>query len=663
MRQGKKKLEDRTGEALDNFEHAQIVLVGQPNCGKSTLFNEVAGYRSVASNFPGATVTYTRSHVRVFGQTYDVVDLPGTYSLTSLDQADRETQRYLLTQRVDVIVNVMDASTFSRSLELTLQLIELEIPMVLCLNMNDEAERKGIKIDGDELSRILGIPVVKTVATHGQGIRELFDEALKVAGSGKKARHIRGSRDVELVIARLTRKLKQTLQNDILFSKHLLATKLLESDPYFETIVQKLSPDLLKTVLESKKSLAKRHGCSSDEVINAERHAMSMSICEKVSQVIKPQVHLRDRIDNILMHNIWGYVFLIVIFIIFFNLIFRVGTFIANPIETLVESVSGSVKTQLGPNSLLGVIVPGAIEGIGGGIAIILPYILPFLFGLSLLEDVGYLPRVAFLMDTFMHRIGLHGKAVIPAVLGYGCSVPAVMATRILDSPRDRFIASVISVMVPCAARMAVIFGLVGVYLGGNAALGIFLLNLIIIALSGKVMSRLLPEVTPGMVLEIPAYQMPRLRITFRKTWLRLKDFITIAWPLLILGSIILGLTGYFHLTDDINRILSPITSLLGLPRQVGIILIFGILRKELTMLLLVQALAIKSSNEILTVMTHGQILVFTIFVVFYIPCVATIGVLYKQIRGKGVMAVLGFTFLLALILGMITRGAVAIIG
>jgi ferrous iron transport protein B len=210
---------------------------------------------------------------------------------------------------------------------------------------------------------------------------------------------------------------------------------------------------------------------------------------------------------------------------------------------------------------------------------------------------------------------------------------------------------------------MAVIFGLVGVYLGGNAALGIFLLNLIIIAISGKVMSRLLPEVTPGMVLEIPAYQMPRLKITFRKTWLRLKDFITIAWPLLIIGSIILGLTGYFHLTDDINRILSPITSLLGLPRQVGIILIFGILRKELTMLLLVQALGINSSNEILNVMTTGQILVFTIFVVFYIPCVATIGVLYKQIRGKGVMAVLGFTFLLALILGMITRGAVAIIG
>ena len=169
---GKRNLKHQSAwDALDDFEHPQIVLVGQPNCGKSTIFNEVAGYRSVASNFPGATVTFTRSHVRIGHSTYDVVDLPGTYSLTSLDEADRETQHYLLTQRVDVLVNVMDASLISRSLEFTLQLMELEIPMVLCLNMSDEAERKGIIIDAEKLSRKLGIPVIKTVASRGGEFR------------------------------------------------------------------------------------------------------------------------------------------------------------------------------------------------------------------------------------------------------------------------------------------------------------------------------------------------------------------------------------------------------------------------------------------------------------------------------------------------------------
>jgi ferrous iron transport protein B len=259
----------------------------------------------------------------------------------------------------------------------------------------------------------------------------------------------------------------------------------------------------------------------------------------------------------------------------------------------------------------------------------------------------------------FMHRIGLHGKAVIPAVLGYGCNVPAVMATRILESSRDRFIASVIATMVPCAARMTIIFGLVGYYLGGNAALGIYLLNLIVIAVSGTILSRLLPEVTPGMILEIPKYQVPRIRQALLKTWLRLKDFIIIAWPLLIIGSVVLGLAEYFKWTVTINRLLSPITSLLGLPNQVGMTLIFGVLRKELSMLMLFQAMG---TDDLLTVMTQGQILIFTVFVVFYIPCVATIGVLYKQVRWRATAAIVGFTFITALFMGLLTRSFAALI-
>jgi ferrous iron transport protein B len=652
--------ENRIGpEALDDFEHVQIVLVGQPNCGKSTLFNEVAGYRSVASNFPGATVTYTRSHVRIQDHTYDIVDLPGAYSLTSLDEAENETKRYLLTQRVDVIVNVVDASILGRSLELTLQLMELEIPMVLCLNMMDEAERKGIEIDKSRLSEKLGIPVVATVASKGKGVKELFIEALQKARTGEKARHIRGSRDVELVISRLKRLLKSAVGDEIPFSKHLLATKLLENDRYFENMVLDKHPELMGQISACRRELAQSHGKPSDEVIGSERHALSMSLFEYVSVVREPRLNWKDRIDDVLMHNLWGYVFLILVLVLFFNIIFRVGSLIETPLLAFFERTGASIRAKTVPGSLLSVIVNGAFQGIGGGIAIVLPYLFPFLLGLSLLEDVGYLPRVAFLMDVFMHRLGLHGKAVIPAILGYGCNVPAVMATRILDSRRDRLIASLVASMVPCAARMTVIFGLVGFYLGGNAALCIYSLNLVVVALSGAVMSRLLPEVTPGMVLEIPAYQVPRLKISLLKTWLRLKDFIVIAWPLLIAGSVVLALTEYFQMTDAINRLLSPVTSLLGLPAKVGMTLIFGVLRKELSMLMLFQALG---TNDVLTAMTQAQILVFTVFVVFYIPCVATMGVLYKQIRGKAMLAVVGFTFVLALIMGILTRGFAALI-
>jgi ferrous iron transport protein B len=644
---------------LDGFDHAQIVFVGQPNCGKSTLFNEVAGYRSVTANFPGATVSYTKSHVRIQKQTYDVVDLPGTYSLTSLDEADRETQQYLLTQRVDVLINVIDASLISRSMELTLQLLELEIPMVLCLNMIDEAKRKGIQVDTKKLSQILGIPVVTTIASLGNGVWELFKVALQSAKRKIIGRHIRVSRDVELVIAQVSRLLKENIRDEIPFSKHLLATKLLENDRYFEEKIKSVNSELLKQINVYRRKLAKDHGRTSDEVIAAERHALSMFIFETVSVVTEPRVHWRDRLDSLLMHNVWGYVFLVLFLFLFFNIIFKIGSLAEKPLIGFFNDVVQSVQSKLESGSLLLILITGAIQGIGGGISIVLPYLFPFLFGLAVLEDVGYLPRVAFLMDMFMHRIGLHGKAVIPAVMGYGCNVPAVMATRILESPRDRFIASVIAAMVPCAARMTIIFGLVGYYLGGNAALGIYLLNVIVIAVSGAILSRLLPEVTPGMILEIPKYQVPRIRQALLKTWLRLKDFIIIAWPLLIIGSVVLGLAEYFQWTVTINRLLSPITSLLGLPNQVGMTLIFGVLRKELSMLMLFQAMG---TENLLTVMTQGQILIFTVFVVFYIPCVATIGVLYKQVRWRATAAIVGFTFIIALFMGLLTRGFAALI-
>lgn len=636
----------------------EIVLIGQPNCGKSTIFNQVAGYRSVTSNFPGATVSYTRSHVRINDQTFDLVDLPGTYSLTSVDSATAETQRYLLTQPVDLIINVVDASILSRSLELTLQLLELEISTVLCLNMMDEAVRKGIQIDIDNLSKILQIPVISTIGSKGIGIDLLFAESFQHLRSGKISHSIQMSRHVEQAIAALDHEIRNLKEASLSFSSRLVAVKLLESDPFFEKIVKGHDANLTNCIEKQKIKLVTAHGQSADMVISSERHALAMQLFEECSTVEHARASWRDKIDHVVMHNVWGYVFMFTFLILFFNIIFKFGGFVENPIMTLVDQGIQSFGLKLGTESFIFNLLSGLLQGLAGGVAIVLPYLVPFLLGLAIIEDLGYLPRFAFLMDGFMHRIGLHGTSVIPAVLGYGCSVPAVMATRILESPRDRFITSVISILVPCAARMTIIFGLVGYYLGGMAAFAIYILNIVVIAITGSIMSRLLPEDTPGMALEIPTYHMPSLKVVFTKTWLRVKDFIIIAWPLLIIGSVVLSLAEYYHVDSIINKAVSPLTFVLGLPTVVGTTLIFGVLRKELSMLMLLQALGV---TDVSTVLAPGQILVFTIFIVFYIPCLATIGVMTREIGWKRTIYASIFTLFLALILGILARAFAAV--
>ncbi len=307
-----------------------------------------------------------------------------------------------------------------------------------------------------------------------------------------------------------------------------------------------------------------------------------------------------------------------------------------------------------GKESLFLFLLKGIIQGIAGGTAIVLHYLVPFLIGLSILEDIGYLPRVAFLMDVFMHRIGLHGKSVIPFILGYGCSVPAVMATRMLEFPQHRFIVSILSTMIPCSARITIIFGLIAFFISPNYALAIFAINFLVVAVSGKILSFFFPEpVSLGLIMEIPAYQLPPPQNTLKKSWYRIREFIFIAWPLLIVGSSLLALMEYGKLDLYFNRFLSPLTHLLGLPVSVGTTLIFGLLRKELSMIMLIQALG---TTQVLTVMTKNQIIVFTVFVTFYIPCLATIAALWREVGKKGVLFAVLFNLSVAIILALLTR-------
>jgi ferrous iron transport protein B len=632
--------------------HPKIALVGQPNCGKSTIFNKVAGYKSISTNFPGATVEFTKSHVKIQNHTFDLYDLPGTYSLLSQDAAEEETKKMVYAGDVDVIINVVDASLLGRSLELTLELLDFKTPVILCLNMMDEASRKGITIDTDYLSALLQIPVIETIGSQGHGITQLFNKSLELARNPRENRPPEMTKHVQEVANDLSRHLtKKNLVKEK--TSDLFAKKILEQDPFFIEQLPLDNKSLEYKIQSSQKALCKPHGITSDEVISNERHAIAMKLFERSAKVKKPKISRRDKIDDLLMHPVWGYVFMLVFLFAFFNVVFKMGAFFEGYVLQFFNSAIKEQLLNISSNTFVITLLDGIIQGIAGGIAIVIPFLLPFLIGLGLLEDFGYLPRIAFLMDRFMHRIGLHGTAVIPGMLGYGCSVPAVMATRILSSRRDRFIASVVAVLVPCAARMTIILGLVGYYLGGTAAFLIYFFNIIVISIIGTILSRLMPEDIPGMILEMPSYQLPSIKVVLAKTWLRLKDFVIIAWPILIIGSAILSISQWYQLDAYINTFTRPITYLLDLPTEVGTTLIFGIMRKELSMLMLFQALG---TSNVISVMSQTQILVFTLFVVFYIPCLATLGVLAKEIGLKRTIYTTFGTLFVALFIGLLGR-------
>jgi ferrous iron transport protein B len=631
----------------------RIALVGQPNCGKSTLFNRVAGYRAMTANFPGTTVEYTETQTRIEGQDCTCMDLPGTYSLVSGDRAEMETLRHLLSGEVELIINVADASLLARSLELTLQILELEIPMVLCLNMMDEAQRKGVQIDAGKLSDLLGIPVVPAVASMGKGLPELFRRAIQVWREKGRGRTQKFSKDIEAVIGRMILLLEADWPVREKIPTRFLALKLLERDPFFLREIEE-KKTLQSQLRPLQDRLEEAHGVPPEEVISSERHALSMNLFEKAARIIHPpERDWRILVDSWVTHRVFGYLILGLVFYGFFNFIFGVGGVIEEPLLQFFGRLSEGLKDLFGPNSLLFFLTQGFLQGIAGGVAIVLPYLVPFLVGLSLLEDVGYLPRVAFLMDVFMHQIGLHGKSIIPFILGYGCSIPAVMATRILEFPQHRFIVAILATLIPCAARITIIFALAAFLLGPNAALFIFALNLVVVAVSGKILSLFYPDASLGLILEIPAYQVPPLGNTLKKSWYRIREFIVIAWPILIGGSVLLAMMEYGGVEESINGILSPLTGLLGLPESVGITLVFGLLRKELSLVMLTQALG---TTEVLTVMTQTQVMVFTVFVTFYIPCLATIATLWREIGKKGALWAVLFTLAVATILALLTR-------
>ncbi|NOX44361.1 MAG: ferrous iron transport protein B [Caldiserica bacterium] len=621
----------------------RIALVGQPNSGKSTLFNAIAGYRAVASNFPGTTVELLRGRALVGGRPAEVVDLPGTYSLRAGDPAEEVARDFLLSGEVDVVVDVVDASLLGRSLELTLELCELGLPMVVCLNMMDEARRKGIYIDPERLEGILGVPVVGTVAVRGVGLGDLL-AAIPRARVPTPPRY---SADVERHLAALAERIAEAVPAERAPARYLAGLALSGEPPPAGIDLSPVEADAER----ARREIRRDRGEDPALVLAAERHALALRLFEAVARVAHAERSLRDRIDSLLMHRVLGYPILFLVLLGLFFGVFKIGGilegYLLPPLEDLTSWVEGAVP---GP---IGAVLSGALQGLWAGIGIVLPYLLPFLFFLALLEDVGYLPRIGFLLDGLMHRIGLHGKSVIPFLLGYGCSVPAVLATRILEDERDRLVTAALAVMIPCAARTVVIFGLVGRYVGPWIAFSLYLLNIIVIAAAGTLLRRFLPGMGPGLIMEIPPYRPPSLRTMSLKVWLRLRGFITVAWPTLIAASAFFSLIEVLGWTGFLNTLLLPVTWPLGLPAAVGVPLVFGILRKELSLIMLGQALGTVDFGAVLS---GAAMVVFTVFVIFYVPCLATVAALWRELGRRRTLLVVAGTVGVAMLVGLLVR-------
>ncbi len=615
--------------------------------GKSVIFNELTGLHQHVGNWPGKTVERAEGTLGFQGRTIDIIDLPGIYSLSTYSTEEVVSREYIALEKPDVIVNVVDASNLERNLFFTLQLMELEPKMVMALNQVDIAEKKGITVDHEGLSKELGVTVIPTVAIKGLGLQELMAEVVRLSDSdGESSEPIRFGEEIERGIDYVVRALEGF---DNPYPARWIAVKLLERDEEVGKHVYTALPGVEKIVQTVVQDLERIHRHDSPSIIASERYSVASSIASMYVTHHEPKSS-SNLIEEITTHPVLGYVFMLgVIASIFFG-IFMLGDYLTGVLESVFISIQNMYNASFGVGPVQSFIWHGLVEGMVAGVTIALPYIVPFYFVLSVLEDSGYLTRIAFLMDSFMHKIGLHGKGFIPLMLGFGCSVPATLGSRIMETERERIICAFAATLIPCAARSVVIMGLVAEYVGFSWAVLLYILDLALVFGIGRLASISLPGESLGLIMEMPQYRMPSISVTANRTWIKLKHFIIEAFPIMVAGNLVIQIADILGLLDIVQVALKPVTvGWLGLPIAAGVTLIFGILRKELTLILLASVLG---TTNFALVLTPVQMFVFAFVVMVYVPCIATIGALVKEFGLRKALTMSLVEIALAIFLG-----------
>jgi ferrous iron transport protein B len=667
-------------EAINNRNAINIALAGNPNVGKSVIFNQLTGLSQTIGNWPGKTVEKKEGYLDFLGYHFNIVDLPGIYSLSTYSIEEIISREYIVSENVDIIINVIDSTNLERNLFFTFQLLELQIPIIIAMNQMDILRKRNIDLDFALLQDIFNLPILPVVAVHGTGVHQLLEKAIemiKISKDNPVAEYNKQKKpeslqittfgkEVEEKVISLLHSLKDNLTKnsiDFHYSPRFLAIKLLEKD---EEILKLLRTDnkFEGTIVSAKKyrnQLEDYHGEDIHTILSSEIYKNINTIIERVVKIKShkelKKVSIADKLDHLTTHSVFGYVILVLVLIGIYMFTFTIGDLLGGLIDGIFSSWTEIIHSFYGEsNFFINIFWDGALGGFFGGLAGVLVYVIPFFFVIDILQDSGYLPRAAFLMDRIMHAIGVHGKTIITMILGFGCNVPACMGCRIMETEREKKISIALTSLVPCAAAMTVVMGLVGRYLGLGWVTILFIINFSVILLVGRILNKIMPGKCTELIMEMHEYRIPNYNVIFKQTWMRTKGFIFKALPIIIGLGILLELLLIFNILGPINFILSPITVLwLGLPAVTGLFLIYGILRKELTLVLL-SLFAANIGLTVVELLTPIQMIVFSLVTMLYVPCFATIIIIAKNSNWKYALQITFLEIGLALLIGGIVH-------
>ena len=730
--------------ALRRRRTINVALVGNPNCGKTSLFNLASGAHEHVGNYSGVTVDAKEGFFEFEGYRFKIVDLPGTYSLSAYTPEELYVRRHLIDETPDVVINVVDASNLERNLYLTTQLIDMNVRMVVALNMYDELDASGNTLDYELLGKLFGVPMIPTVCKREIGVKQLFDQVVNVYENADKIRSEMASRmqpvkqHIEEHLERheqrlqkrsrnckrmehitqhiekheehfkehleehITRKMKSPVIRHIhinhgptlaraidsvkeeicknenirhKYSTRFLSIKLLENDKEIERFIRTLPNN--KEILEKRDKAIKRiqetlNEDSESAITDAKYGFISGALKETFTDNHLEQQQTTKVLDSIFIHKIWGFPIFFLLMYLMFEGTFTIGEYPMMAIEWLVDLFGNFIRETMSEGPLKDMLVDGIIGGVGS-VIVFLPNILILYFCISIMEDSGYMARAAFIMDKIMHKMGLHGKSFIPLIMGFGCNVPAIMASRTIEDRKSRLITMLINPLMSCSARLPIYLVLVGAFFPNQASLvllSIYVAGILLAVIMARLFNRFLikGESTP-FVMELPPYRMPTAKSIFRHTWEKGAQYLRKMGGIIMIASIIIWFLGYYPNHNDYNSVaeqqensyigqigkaIEPVIEPLGFDWKLGIGLISGVGAKELV----VSTLGVLYTNEsdVENVNLSERIPItplvaycYMLFVLIYFPCIATIAAIRQESGSwKWALFAAGYTTILA---------------
>lgn len=693
--------------AAERRKEIRVALVGNPNCGKTSLFNMASGSHEHVGNYSGVTVDAKEGDFEYGGYHFKIVDLPGTYSLSAYSPEELYVRRNLIEEIPDVVINVVDASNLQRNLYLTTQLIDMNLKVVMALNMYDELEARGDKLDIKQLGYLLGMPIVPTVSRVGEGLEALFDKVIQIDENSDPhlARHIHinhGS-ELEQSIDRLKVLIQKNQDIRYKYSTRFLAIKYLENDKEVEAVVEKLPnrDEIIAARFQEQQRINEMLHSSAESALVDAKYAFVQGALAETYEPYKGKKSRRtitDKIDALVTHRWAAFPLFFLILYVVFDGTFVIGEYPMQWIESIVSHIGAFVSSIMADGWLKDMIVDGVIGGVGS-VLVFLPNILLLYFFISLLEDSGYMARAAFIMDRLMHKIGLHGKSFIPMIMGFGCNVPAIMATRTIESRKSRLITTLIIPFMSCAGRMPVYILIAGAFFpkhAGLVLLGMYALGILVAIVAAKIFSHFFKEDDLPFVMELPPYRVPTAKSIFRHTWEKGKQYLQKMSGIILICSMVIWFLGYFPNHDKydtaqqqqehsfigyVGKAMEPALKPLGFDWKMGVGIVAGVGAKELVVSTLgvmyaddeplQEAAAVSSGSAdeanhnseetrlqraLLKSVTPAGALAYMVFILLYFPCIATFVAIRNEAGGwKWAILTAVYTIILAWVMAFAT--------